>query len=347
MTSSTRFLRPILSCVLLAGFTSAAVSAPTTATPPNVVFIGDEITFFWSSGFAANPNWINEGLPGFGLLGGQTSATVLARFQSDVVSLHPDVVHILVGANDAADAHDADWTLKVPGFLAALDEILAEAKAANIKVVLGTSPAALAINYSIMQQINAVIENYGAAHEITVINYGDALCDCVGSTSSPAAAGSIGNDFTTGNALIVQTAEPWPVNSGLLPSTIGYDLMTQMAQATLNTMNVTLKSGWLQNVEQANYNEDGGVPIPNVTNVSPSAVIQFTPYGVYNDGSQQPLQNTNAEGSSGAWTSSNSLVMSVNQQGLAFALSPGTATIRYVSPGRVKFSPWVMYVGQP
>ena len=107
-------------------------------------------------------------------------------------------------------------------------------------------------------------------------------------------------------------------------------------------MNLTLKSGWLQNVEQANQLTEG--PVPNVNSVLPEAVVQFTPVGSYSDGTQQPLVNTNPEGATGIWTSSNALVMSVNEQGLAWALSPGTAIIRYTSPSGVNFSEWVMSV---
>jgi hypothetical protein len=42
--------------------------------------------------------------------------------------------------------------------------------------------------------------------------------------------------------------------------------------------------------------------------------------------------------------SSNPLVMYVNQAGLSWATSPGTAIIRYTSPSGVHFSEWIMYV---
>jgi len=73
--------------------------------------------------------------------------------------------------------------------------------------------------------------------------------------------------------------------------------------------------------------------------------MQFTPIGYYSDGSQHPQLNTHIKGSSGTWTSSNPLVMFVNQQGLAEGNSPGTAIIRYTSPTDAAFSEWVMYVG--
>jgi hypothetical protein len=49
----------------------------------------------------------------------------------------------------------------------------------------------------------------------------------------------------------------------------------------------------------------------------------------------------------GTWTSSNPVVMNINQQGLAWALSSGTTIIRYTSPTGVAFSEWVMYVSAP
>jgi uncharacterized protein YjdB len=63
--------------------------------------------------------------------------------------------------------------------------------------------------------------------------------------------------------------------------------------------------------------------------------------------SWQLLNNTTWEGSNGTWTSSNPLVMSVNQQGLAFATTGGTAIIRYTPPNGLKFSEWIMYVQAP
>ena len=72
--------------------------------------------------------------------------------------------------------------------------------------------------------------------------------------------------------------------------------------------------------------------------------MQFTPTGVYSDGSQQILLNPNFQGSNGTWTSSNPLVMYISPSGLAWALSQGTAIIRYTSPSGVNFSEWIMYI---
>ena len=276
---------------------------------PKVVFIGDYITYEWASAFAANPNWINQGdsVP----FGGD-SASLLARFQSDVVSLHPAIVHIMVGAFDAEFVSDESALFDFPYFLSNLDAMVKEAKAANIKVILGTSPPASIIDSSYLVQINAAIAAYGAANNIPVIDYVDALCGCASLSTNAFLL------FTANGSMVPSVAiQEVPDGYGVLPSTKGYALMTQLAETAVATVNLTLKSGWLQDVEQPNETLNGsGV---NVNTVSPPASVQFTPIGFYSDGSQHPLLNTNVQDATGTWTSSNPVVMNVNQHGLAWA----------------------------
>ena len=323
-----------LACLLLSAFASANAAT----APPKVVFIGDWVTYSWTGAFAANKNWVNEGTPGVGLAGKGDSSGTLARFQSDVVNLHPAVVHIMIGSSDADEDHDANFQLTLPNFLTNLEAMVKEAKAANIKVILGIEPSILSFDSSILEQLNSVIFSYGAANNIPVINYEGALCGYVCSGSGTA----VGYSWTSKSSLLVTTAE----NGGLIPGTTGYSVMTQMAEATINTLNLTLKEGWLQNVQQANGNEDSG-PTPNVNTVQPGAVLQFTPKGLSSDGSQHVLLSTNLQGSNGTWTSSNPLVIYVNQSGMTWAISQGTAIIRYQSPTGLKFSEWIMYVKPP
>jgi hypothetical protein len=329
---------------------SAFFSATAATTPPKVVFIGDYLTYYWASAFAANPNWINKGSPSVAYFGAtSTSQGVLAAFQADVASLHPAIVHILIGQGDSNHTDDASFQLAVPYFLSSLEAIMQEARAANIQVILGMEPSVLASGQ--LESMNSVIASYGTANNIPVINYGDALCGCIGSRLLPGQASGIGTDTFQqyGGGPYLEppaTSLPFPNDYGLVVTAAGYSLMTQMAEATINTLNPTLKSGWLQNVQQANDNEDNG-PTSNVNTVAPGAVIQFTPVGVYSDGSQHPLLNTSFQGSSGTWTSSNPLVMYVSQTGLAWANSQGTAIGRYTSPGGVNFSEWIMNVNAP
>jgi hypothetical protein len=107
---------------------------------------------------------------------------------------------------------------------------------------------------------------------------------------------------------------------------------------------LTLKEGWLQNVELPVFTNDfqGAT---NVATCSNSCVIQFTPIGYYSDGSTHPQINTTQNGNNGTWISSNPLVVSVNQQGLANALTPGTAITQYKPANGVKFNEWIMTIG--
>jgi lysophospholipase L1-like esterase len=317
------------------------------APAPKVVFIGDWVTYSWTGAFAANPNWVNQGTPFVGLYG-QTgdSVSTAARFQADVVALHPAIVHIMVGSSDANEVHDSTFRLYSQGFLLSLTEMVQEAKAADIQVVLGLEPTNFAAPYNepvFLEQLNSLVANYGAVNNIPVINYGDALCGCVGSTG----ATGIGSSFN-----LTSSSTPYIVPDFITtvdgfqiagPGASGYALMTQMAEATINTLNAKLAGGYLQNIEQANTNEDNG-PTSNVNTVYPGAVIQFTPYGYYSNGLLEQFLNSNFAGSTGTWASSNPLVMYVSQKGLAWALSPGTAIITYTSPTGVKFSEWIMYI---
>ena len=322
--------------VLLALLSSAFFSAYASTAAPRVVFIGDWVTYSWNGAFAANPNWINQGTPGQGLLGNGNSADTLARFQSDVVNLHPAVVHIMIGSSDADEDDDAMYRLTFSNFLSNLDAMVKEARAANIQVILGIEPQNLAFGGPI-EPLNSIVENYGATHKIPVVNYADALCGCIGSTG----AISVGYDFTTQNALMVPATDQ--TGSALIPSSTGYALMTQMAEAAINTIRATVERGYLQNIQQANGNEDNG-PTPNVNTVNVGAVVQFTPQASYSNGSVQPILNSNFAGSSGTWTSSHPLVMYVSQKGLAWSLSPGKAIITYTSPTGIRFSEWVMNI---
>lgn len=332
---------------------------PNLTSAPKVVFIGDNTTVDWTSAFSANPNWINRGTAVNSYPSLATASSLAGNFQQNVVALHPAVVHILMGMGDAGIDDDASFQFTNVNFLTGLESMVKQAKAANIQVVLGIEPLCgpfngSAFNGNALQMINSIIGIYGAQNNIPVINYGDALCHTVGAT-----AGLFDDGATPGGVSTAATVygpnpsfdylQPDPNNSlGEIPNTAGYALMTQMAEATINTLNATLLGGYLQNSQVPNDNEDdSGVPNLNVNTVAPAAVLQFIPFGAYSNGVTEPLINTSFLGTNGTWASSNPLVMYVNQQGQAFSISPGTAIITYTSPTGVKFSEWIMYVGNP
>jgi lysophospholipase L1-like esterase len=77
----------------------AGANAALTKTPA-VVFMGNSITDGWATQhptFFADHNFVGRGI------GGQVTAQMLARFQSDVIALSPKKVVILAGINDIAE----------------------------------------------------------------------------------------------------------------------------------------------------------------------------------------------------------------------------------------------------
>jgi lysophospholipase L1-like esterase len=320
-----------VSIVLLATSLLVFTSAPAAAAkPPKVVFIGDAITYNWGAGFAANPNWFNRGSGGPPFE--NAASQILARFQSDVVNLHPAIVHILAGTEDVALADDASYGITVENVQTSITAMVTEARNANIQVVLGTIPPLLAggsgntagvFEPVLTLQINAWIEGYGLMNHIPVVNYHDALCACVGSTDSNQAMTSM---FTP---------------SGLIPSVAGYAAMTPLAETAIATLGLPVDYGYLGNLASIPIE---GAPQSDVNSVPQGTSLQFTAYGVFGHSVLGVMMNTNFAGLNGTWTSSDPSVMYVGYSGTAFAISPGTATISYISPSGVSFAPWVMTV---
>jgi Bacterial Ig-like domain (group 2) len=308
----------VLALFLSALMISAASAA--TAPKPKVVFYGDGFTYGWTT-LANTPNWINKGAPTIYTSSAMDSA--LAGFQSEVVSLHPAIVHIMFGETDSEDMSSNTTQFYGPGLLADAQQMVAEAKAANIQVVFGLEPNAL-------PQLKLLITEYGAFANIPVINYSDALI------GSPGFSGTVtGFGAPPNNPYLT----PDPTNSYFsVPTLEGQALMTQMAAAVINTVGLKLTGGYLQNV--SNFEIDGGT---NINLMSLFQEVQFTPYGQYTGGVVVPMSNTNyITGTNGTWTSSNPLVAQVNQQGHVWALTVGKTSISYISPTGVHFSPWTM-----
>jgi len=105
--------------------------ATLAAGPVRAVFIGDSITEGWLPG---DPDFFAHGFVDRGI-GGQTSPQLLARFWPDVVALHPQVVHIMVGTNDIAGN---TGPTSAEAWRNNLRAMVALARANGIAVVLGS-----------------------------------------------------------------------------------------------------------------------------------------------------------------------------------------------------------------
>jgi hypothetical protein len=295
-----------LALFLIASLPVAANGA--TAPAPKVVFFGDQFTLNWTLPYA---NWVNKGAPG--IYAPASMDVAVSRFQSDVVSQHPAIVHIMFGETDSEDMSPTTLEFYGPGLLADAEQMVAEAKAANIKVIFGLEPDAL-------PQYKMLITEYGAFTGIPVINYSDQL-------------GLLG-----GNYLI---PDPATSEFGGFPicNPAGYALMDQMAQAVISTIGLNPQGGYLQNTS---YWQGASV---NINQTGLFHEVQFTPTGYYSNGAVVPMINTNyLTQSNGTWTSSNPLVAFVNQTGHVWALTIGKTSISYISPTGVHFSPWTLTV---
>lgn len=227
----------LVSSVVVQGCGTRGSSLVSSSTPPTVVFIGDSITHNWADPqfgdeFAQEPNWINQGVIG------ENSNQVAARFQSDVLALHPDVVHIMVGTNDVYPGWELCQMSEVPAvFLnkidtcANIEAMVQAAQAAGIKVILGTippwGPGALpesadptSDRYARIAELNAWLKQYGLANGIVVADYHEVLqaADC-------------------------EQYIPSLTVDGVHPSTAGYVQMTSIAmQAILDTQPLLAKT---------------------------------------------------------------------------------------------------------
>jgi lysophospholipase L1-like esterase len=184
-----------------------------------VIFIGDSITQNWGDGafgpaFVQNTNWTDKGISG------QTSAQVLARFHSDVIDAHPDIVHVLVGTNDVYPG----WQLcsgNTINSCANVEAMVTEARAAGIGIILGTippwGPGALAEaadpspeRYTRITEWNNWLEKYGKANSLTVLDYHTVL------------EAANGEQYVS-----LLTAD------GVHPSTAGFALMTPLVEQAI------------------------------------------------------------------------------------------------------------------
>lgn len=155
----------------------------------DVVFIGDSITQLWGeqAAFQAHKNWINKGISG------QTSSAIAARFDNDVLLLHPGTVHIIAGTNDVYPG----WVLCKGSrdTCSNMRSMVEKAKYYGIKVVIGTIPpwgcddnpiCGLSVadetsaRYDRIAQLNAWLKTFAAEEGVTLVDYHAALTDAEG-----------------------------------------------------------------------------------------------------------------------------------------------------------------------
>ena len=145
--------------------------------PPEIVFMGDSITEFWSTG---DPQLFGPGVVNRGI-SGQTTAQMLVRFWPDVVALKPSTVHIMAGTNDLAEntGYVSDEAYK-----SNIRAMVTLARENGISVILGSIPPADSFGWrpslkpaERIEVLNAWLEKYAAQTGSVYVDYHSILKD--------------------------------------------------------------------------------------------------------------------------------------------------------------------------
>lgn len=178
---------------------------------PDVVFMGNSITEFWSverPEFFMSKPWANRGISG------QTTPQMLVRFRQDVINLNPRVVVILAGTNDIAGNTGETTIEAIANNIYSMCEL---ALVNNIQVILcsvlpagdypwkpGLTPSQKII------QLNELLSNYAISKKIHYLDYHKNMSDEEG-------------------AMLAHLAD-----DGVHPNGKGYEIMEELLESKLN-----------------------------------------------------------------------------------------------------------------
>ena len=180
------------------------------ASTTRVVFLGDSITEGWKD---ATPAMFGADILDRGI-GGQTTEQMLVRFRTDVLDLHPAVVHIMAGTNDVAGNQGPTSVATIEGNIRSLVE---QARANGITVVIASVPPASRFGWSpvenasdVIAELNAWLRAYARREQLLYVDYYGLLADGHGGM------------------------RPAYSDDGVHPSRAGYEAMRPLALAALH-----------------------------------------------------------------------------------------------------------------
>lgn len=195
-----------------------AANAALSGKPrPQTIFLGDSITENWGAG---DPALFTDGVLDRGI-SGQTTSQILLRVYSDVVALHPAVVHIMAGTNDVAHNTGPISDEDILGNIRAMIDV---AQANGVRVVLASIPPMDKVSWNPritdsgprIARLNAELRQLAAARGVVFVDYYDLLKNADGGM------------------------RPELANDGVHPNRDGYALMRPL---TLRALDAARKSG--------------------------------------------------------------------------------------------------------
>ncbi len=179
------------------------------ANSRRVVYLGDSITEGWKT---ADPAFFNTDVLDRGV-SGQTTSQMLLRLRSDVLELHPQVLHIMAGTNDVAGNTGATSLAHIEDNIASMAEL---ARAHGIRVVLASIPPAASFPWqpamrpaAHIQALNAWLKAYARREGFVYADYYAALA-----TGDGALPSSFSED-------------------GVHPNAAGYSVMKPIAERSM------------------------------------------------------------------------------------------------------------------
>ena len=179
------------------------------ASHSRVIFLGDSITEGWKG---LDPTLFVGDTLDRGI-SGQTTEQMLVRLRTDVIDLHPVILHIMAGTNDIAGNIGPTSLALIQGNIATIVEL---ARAHGIAIVVASIPPALSFWWrpevrpsASIATMNQWLRNYAAREHLVYADYYSALEDGHGGL------------------------KPAFSDDGAHPNAAGYAVMTPIARAAI------------------------------------------------------------------------------------------------------------------
>lgn len=277
--------------------TAAATYAPVAASGGGnlSVFLGDSVTA--GSDMAAS-EYRSVSWPTFASIisgqriqyvrnvgiAGNTTAQMLARFDTDVTPYAPDAVFLLCGTNDVASRSLALWSQDVQA-------IVAKIRAIGAVPILGTlPPISTSTSKQAINQYNGWLRRYTGLQRITLLDFYTLLADPVTSNYKaaylndgvhPNAAGA----FAMGNLAATVLTSRLPDNFPFLITDDTNGLTALSKGCFGGYTGSSLPSGWIDGAGTTgvvlSYTTDALVPGQMLTLTSTAGVLRQLTYSLY------------------------------------------------------------------